>query len=556
MADLTELETVDESPTPSESSPREDAARPYFFWDRRITAAELRDAIASADHPEHLDLLAHVMREARPDEVWRFVTPAQVASEWSSLAPRLGRRREFWAWTIEHAGLNYPDNFLAGTQSVSIHLTRRSLCKVFGGCNPTFVEWECAFNDTGQTSLGPRQFNIRVYLNAATRQNLPRALAIESTEHGLRTQSVEPPFHDAHMLAESYSVSINDFDDLNCPNYGAGGGSMCNDNGPLGWNISPLMITQFGEKENPPPSSMPAPTRAVGMAPIDVYRTSLNLQPARWDVCLGSISQTPCDLHIDEGCCPAPSRETLFDQVQNVSLTDRPITWHVGSGSWPRSRPVWISDMREAAQSWNNKFRPTLGYDLLQESTSPNADVIVRPVTTLSRWLILDPDNPFARALTQTEYRGSLASTENDFNLLPCITITNLKYDGARIFVNTSIPTTWNSTDEVDFVINSTTSSTKPTINKYPAITTLAHELTHFLGMHHPYFGAGDPGNCALAPSIDQRISCPISVESDNPTFIGQPVVGTKGWTPDAASESAAICWLRRLPSPLPERRR
>lgn len=76
-------------------------ARPYFFWDRRITVAELRDAIASTDHPEHLDLLAHLLREARPDEVWQYVTPQQVAAEWPRLAPRLGRRRDFWSWVIE-----------------------------------------------------------------------------------------------------------------------------------------------------------------------------------------------------------------------------------------------------------------------------------------------------------------------------------------------------------------------------------------------------------------------------------------------------------------------
>lgn len=76
-------------------------ARPYFFWDRRITVAELRDAIAATDHPEHFDLLAHLLREARPDEVWQYVTPQQVAVEWPRLASRLGRRRDFWAWVIQ-----------------------------------------------------------------------------------------------------------------------------------------------------------------------------------------------------------------------------------------------------------------------------------------------------------------------------------------------------------------------------------------------------------------------------------------------------------------------
>ena len=33
--------------------------------------------------------------------MWQYVTPQQVAAEWPRLAPRLGRRREFWAWVIE-----------------------------------------------------------------------------------------------------------------------------------------------------------------------------------------------------------------------------------------------------------------------------------------------------------------------------------------------------------------------------------------------------------------------------------------------------------------------
>ena len=43
-----------------------------IFWDRRLTVAELREAMASTDHPEHLDLLAHLLREARPDQVWQY----------------------------------------------------------------------------------------------------------------------------------------------------------------------------------------------------------------------------------------------------------------------------------------------------------------------------------------------------------------------------------------------------------------------------------------------------------------------------------------------------
>jgi hypothetical protein len=57
--------------------------------------------LADAAHPERLPLLRVLLREARPDEVWAFVTPQQVVTEWDRLAPGLGRRRDFWLWLIE-----------------------------------------------------------------------------------------------------------------------------------------------------------------------------------------------------------------------------------------------------------------------------------------------------------------------------------------------------------------------------------------------------------------------------------------------------------------------
>jgi hypothetical protein len=74
---------------------------PYFLWDRKITVAQLRAALESGDDSERIPLLAHLLREARPDEVWEFVSPHTVAGEWPKLAPRLGRRHDFWAWLLE-----------------------------------------------------------------------------------------------------------------------------------------------------------------------------------------------------------------------------------------------------------------------------------------------------------------------------------------------------------------------------------------------------------------------------------------------------------------------
>lgn len=78
----------------------DDSAVPYFFWDRNITTGELRAALSGPACPRRVSLLRALLREARPDDVWSFVTPQQIADEWESVAPGLGRHREFWEWLL------------------------------------------------------------------------------------------------------------------------------------------------------------------------------------------------------------------------------------------------------------------------------------------------------------------------------------------------------------------------------------------------------------------------------------------------------------------------
>jgi hypothetical protein len=74
--------------------------RPYFFWDEDISIAELRAALKGGESPVRLRLLAKMLREARDVDVWRFVTPDEVAEALPRLGRRLGRRRAFWEFLI------------------------------------------------------------------------------------------------------------------------------------------------------------------------------------------------------------------------------------------------------------------------------------------------------------------------------------------------------------------------------------------------------------------------------------------------------------------------
>jgi hypothetical protein len=73
---------------------------PYFLWDDPMTVEEFRERLRAASNAEQTRLLAKLLREARDTDVWQFTSPAEVWQQWDSLAPQLGRRREFWEFLL------------------------------------------------------------------------------------------------------------------------------------------------------------------------------------------------------------------------------------------------------------------------------------------------------------------------------------------------------------------------------------------------------------------------------------------------------------------------
>jgi hypothetical protein len=74
--------------------------RPWFLWDEDLCVRELRAILTDQAHPRWVELAAKVMREARDDQVWLFLTPAKAAARYGEIAPRLGRRRAFWDYLL------------------------------------------------------------------------------------------------------------------------------------------------------------------------------------------------------------------------------------------------------------------------------------------------------------------------------------------------------------------------------------------------------------------------------------------------------------------------
>ena len=74
--------------------------RPYFLWDVDLTLDRFRALLDSDDLEVRAYLVGKLMRQAKPDDVFQFVTLAEVRDLWPRLERHLGRSREFWRWLL------------------------------------------------------------------------------------------------------------------------------------------------------------------------------------------------------------------------------------------------------------------------------------------------------------------------------------------------------------------------------------------------------------------------------------------------------------------------
>ena len=74
-----------------------------FAWDRPETSETLREKLASVSSVQWLPTAAWLMREARIDQVWQFLTLQQVSDHFLQISPMLGRRRPVWEHLLRAA---------------------------------------------------------------------------------------------------------------------------------------------------------------------------------------------------------------------------------------------------------------------------------------------------------------------------------------------------------------------------------------------------------------------------------------------------------------------
>jgi hypothetical protein len=75
--------------------------RPYFLWDMDVTLDRFRELLRDGGEEQRAYLLGKLMRQAKPDDVFTFVTLAEVRRLFPHVRRYLGRTLGFWEWLLE-----------------------------------------------------------------------------------------------------------------------------------------------------------------------------------------------------------------------------------------------------------------------------------------------------------------------------------------------------------------------------------------------------------------------------------------------------------------------
>lgn len=75
--------------------------RPYFLWDEDITLEVFHSRLIDPDPEVRAYYLGKLMRQAKPDDVFTFVTLAEITALFPLVTRYLGRSRDFWTWLLD-----------------------------------------------------------------------------------------------------------------------------------------------------------------------------------------------------------------------------------------------------------------------------------------------------------------------------------------------------------------------------------------------------------------------------------------------------------------------
>lgn len=76
--------------------------RPYFIWDYDLTEDDVRTILRGDNEYEKVQMMVRILESARWEDIWQYLTLAEVRRYWPQLYRRMRRPvRDVWAWALE-----------------------------------------------------------------------------------------------------------------------------------------------------------------------------------------------------------------------------------------------------------------------------------------------------------------------------------------------------------------------------------------------------------------------------------------------------------------------
>ncbi len=83
------------------------AQRPYFIWNADLSEGDVRAILAGRRGDlERIQMIAHVMQNARFEDIWKYVNLDDIVENWSLVRRMLWPQesKELWAWALQMWG--------------------------------------------------------------------------------------------------------------------------------------------------------------------------------------------------------------------------------------------------------------------------------------------------------------------------------------------------------------------------------------------------------------------------------------------------------------------
>jgi hypothetical protein len=75
--------------------------RLYFFWDYDLSEADIQRIIRQGEPAEKAWVITRILEYAKWDDIWRYLTLADIRHSFGRLSFRRDQDRELWAYALD-----------------------------------------------------------------------------------------------------------------------------------------------------------------------------------------------------------------------------------------------------------------------------------------------------------------------------------------------------------------------------------------------------------------------------------------------------------------------